>query len=408
MPLAAFFSQQLEQLREFFDGETPRMTALEHGVDIRPLILRLLTKLDEDDSCGHILAVCVTKYESETQYFTELLKEVVGQNEQFRDYCKSQGIELPRPDSEPQLSARHRFKRYVADVAEALPEVQGSYVLLLVPDEIGDEQAFAVSMEYLAELTRSTRVKYVVFDRLDSPLLKELPERSKQVRRQRFHLPPDVIEQRVKADLVGGGLSEAERRQYAAMAAAFAFAHHRHAEADPLYRDALKLAQQGGTAAEQATVQYNLANNLLAQGKFEEAEATYNASAQLCLENQLNPLLAMVLSNMAIALQRQGRVDQAIESFQVARRTFAALDNPCGEAYVLDSQAQSLAAAGRGEDALQSWNEALARYDSIRNPAMADAREGGRADILEKIERFRATLEQARNSAESAGNSATL
>ena len=78
------------------------------------------------------------------------------------------------------------------------------------------------------------------------------------------------------------------------MAAAFAFAHHRHAEADPLYRDALKLAQQGGTAAEQATVQYNLANNLLAQGKFEEAEATYNASAQLCLENQLNPLLAMV------------------------------------------------------------------------------------------------------------------
>jgi len=408
MPLASFFGQQLEQLREFLDGDAPRMTALEHGVDIRPLIVRMLLKLDEDESCGHILAMCATKYENERQFFTELLSELVEENERFREYCRGQGIELPRPDREPELSARHRFKRYVADVAESLPEQQGSYALLIVPDEIADEAAFVQSMEYLAELTRSSRVKYVVFDRLEKPMLAELPQRSKQVRSQRFHLPPEEIERRVKEDLAGGGLGEAERRQYAAMAAAFAFAYHRHDEADKLYRDALKLAQQGGSAADQATVQYNLANNLLAQGRFEEAEATYNASAQLCLANQLNPLLAMVLSNMAIALQRQGRIEQAVESFQVAQRTFAALDNPAGEAYVLDSQAQSLAAAGRGEAALQSWQEALARYDSIRNPALADAREGGRADILAKIERFRATLEQARNSAESAGNSATL
>ncbi|HND54506.1 MAG TPA: tetratricopeptide repeat protein, partial [Pirellulaceae bacterium] len=337
-----------------------------------------------------ILAMCSTKYENEKQYFTELLSELVEENERFREYCRGQGIELPKPDGEPELSARHRFKRYVADVAESLPEQQGSYSLLIAPDEIADEVAFAESMEYLAELTRSPRVKFVVFDRLDKPMLAGLPQRSKQVRSQRFHLPPEEIERRVKEGLSGGGLSEVERRQYAAMAASFAFAHHRHEEADKLYRDALKLAQQGGSAADQATVQYNLANNLLAQGRFEEAEATYNASAQLCLANQLNPLLAMVLSNMAIALQRQGRIDQALESFQIARRTFAALDNPAGEAYVLDSQAQTLAAAGRGDDAVRSWNEALAKYDAVKNPTMTDVREGGRADILAKLDRFKA------------------
>jgi tetratricopeptide (TPR) repeat protein len=96
----------------------------------------------------------------------------------------------------------------------------------------------------------------------------------------------------------------------------------------------------------------------------------------------------MVLTNLGVVLYRQERMEQALQSFEVAQATCQAQGLRPAEAHVLDCLAKTYEADGRLEEAERSWNEALAVYDSMSSETFAAAREGGRADILDKLARL--------------------
>ena len=213
MPLKNFFDEQLASLRQFMASAELTMCALQHAPDIKRLLMKLLARLDEDDTNPHVMLVIDADFEDTDQYFRAALADIQAQNEAFRDSLAEIGVELPTADDSPQLSPRHRFKRYVADVAESLPESVGAYVVILDAAEIRDDQPFKEAMEYLGHLTRGQRAKYLVLDRLANPILHDLPQRTARGVIQTFHLPPEEIEERVKQDLQQGKLNPDQQRQ---------------------------------------------------------------------------------------------------------------------------------------------------------------------------------------------------
>lgn len=392
MPLNQFFAEQGQLLRQFKDSPDTTLRVIQVAPDIKQLVLRWLAACDGDDP--HVLVVTDVPFTSVDQFFTAALNDVVAQNEPHRDHLHQLEIQLPSPDQDTELSARHRFKRYTADVAEAFPPDSGNFVILFDPSEVLDESGYRDALAYLAANTRSPRAKYIALDRLQDPALTSVTEATPRASLQQFHLSPDEVERRVNQELALGKLEPAETRRYTAMAGAFAAAHRRYAEAADLQRQVLAMCQREGAPAELASANYDLGNTLLGQRQFAEAEQCFGQAAQICLEHKIQPLLAMVLCNLGVALQRQDRVEEALQSFGIARRTFNALGNPPGEAHALDCSARVLALAGRQEEAENAWRSALALYDAIENPAMNDVREHGRQDLVEKLKRYFAETNQ--------------
>ena len=166
MPLKTFFVDQIDQLRSFASAPDQSMRVLCHEPDVEPLVKKIVVALDEDDNFPHILVPARTPYDNTPRYFKELLDEVVRQNEMYREELATLNITLPRPDDRAELTPPHRFKRYVADVADCLPNSIGSYVVVINPDEVRDEPGFKNDMVYLAKQTRSVQVLVVFRSRL--------------------------------------------------------------------------------------------------------------------------------------------------------------------------------------------------------------------------------------------------
>ena len=95
----------------------------------------------------------------------------------------------------------------------------------------------------------------------------------------------------------------------------------------------------------------------------------------------------MTYANLGVALHRLGRFDEAFGALRVASNYFRAQGNRPGEAFVCDNLATMHLELGRREDAVRVWRYALGLYDGITNPALADVREGGRADLVAKLKR---------------------
>jgi tetratricopeptide (TPR) repeat protein len=395
MPLKDYFVDQMDQLRGFVTAPDQAMRVLCHEPDVEPLVKKLIVALDEDDNFKHIMVPARSPYDNTAQYFRELLDEVVRQNEQYREELATLNITLPKPDDHPELAPEHRFKRYVADVADCLPDSIGSYLVVINPKTIGDEAGFKRDMVYLAKNTRSLWAKYLVFDRRTKPVLDGITDETPRAGVQLFHLAPDQIEKQVHADLASGCLGPQEKRQYIAMTGAFAFANRNYDDAAKIQTDVVKMAEQEGTPADQANALYNLGNTHLKRENAEEAEQCLARAVEICAEHDLNPMMAMALTNLGVALQRQGRMDESLQSFSVARRTFKALCHRPGEAHVLDSQAATLAHANRNQEAERAWREALAIYEGITAPEFAQLRRSGRDDILDKLRRFFEATSQA-------------
>ena len=261
------------------------------------------------------------------QFFNDLLKELSEAGEAHRDELAAEGVELPRP-GDPWVPTHIRFERYVSATAGSFPDSVGSYVIVLDPKRIDGPSAFAGAMHYLAEQTKSERVKYLVLEDRNRPVLDEVIQRSERASDQDFHLSPDRIEAQVNRDLESGRLSPRDRCQYLAMAGAFAFARGETAKAVQLQAEALKLAEQVGDPSDQANVLYNLGNAHLKNKELPAAEDSFVRAAQICLAHQLNPLLAMVMSNLGVTLHRAGRVDEALASLDVARSHVQGAEQP--------------------------------------------------------------------------------
>jgi tetratricopeptide (TPR) repeat protein len=357
MPLTDVLQHQVDQLRAFLDDTRRSMCIIQHDPDVKPVLHRLLTGLESDAACPHLLWGTVTAFHHQSQYFRDVLKELIAANERQRAELAAVGVALTPPSSAGYWAAtREQFVEYVSRVADTLPDVVGAYAIVIDPEAVDHVREYEEAMYFLASHTQSQRVKYLVLDQRSKPLLGGCERDSDHISLQVFRFSPEEIERQVEDDLArNGSLSPLERRQYTAMLGAFAFARREYDEAERRQREVLHQAWEAGEAGEQAIAYYNLGNTYLSAEDPERAEACYTRAGEVCLETQSHPLLAMTLTNLGIALSRRGRMAEAMRSFETACLTFQAIKNDTGAAYSLDCKAAVLAQAGHNRGAEEAW-----------------------------------------------------
>jgi tetratricopeptide (TPR) repeat protein len=390
MPLKDIFQNQIDQLRAFLDGKRRTMCIVQHDPDLKPVVHKMLAGLDKDDDCPHLIWGTRTAFHNGTQYFRDVLKELVDCNESQRSELAAIGIELTQPSSEGDWAAtRGQLVEYLSCVADNLPELAGCYAIVLDPENVDDLHDYEESILFLASNTESRRVKYIVLDQRSKPLLKDFNRDSDRVSIQVFGFSQEEVERHVHDDLDHNkSLSPDERRQYTAMLGAFAFTRKDYGEAEIRQRDVLNQSLKTSDSGEQAIAYYNLGNTYLSDKRPGLAEDCYTKAGELCLETRSDPLLAMVLTNLGITLFQLGRRAEGEKSFETACLTFKGINNPTGAAYSLDCKASELAKVGHKKEAEQSWLRALAIYESIEGDSLKEVRESGRKDILEKLDRL--------------------
>jgi tetratricopeptide (TPR) repeat protein len=173
-----------------------------------------------------------------------------------------------------------------------------------------------------------------------------------------------------------------------ALAGGFATSNKDIEQAETLLRRQLARAEQQGVPADMALSRYALGNALLAAGQIEDAADAFQQTCETCSMHALHEMSPMAYTNLGIALHRLGQADQAFDALKVANTFFRAQGNRPGEAFTCDNLARIHEEQGQHDKAERVWRYALKLYDGISNPQMQDVREGGRKDILEKLERL--------------------
>ncbi|MGK9166739.1 tetratricopeptide repeat protein [Inquilinus limosus] len=390
MPLTAFFSEQLDGLEDFMDEAGPVIRVVLIDPEMRPILLRMLAGLDEQDDFPHLLIGHDEPFGDPVGWFGTLQDTLDAQLAQHAEALAEAGISLAAEDAEDEAGrGPWPFLRRAERLAEALPEGAGSLVFLLRPESVEDRDGFARSVAFLADKVASPRLKFVALDDRRSPCLAALASEHPTVSTQTFWCSPQEMEQRVNAMLEQSGqTSPSDHRRALMMAAGFAFANKDYARAETLQRQQLEAAEAADEPLEQAIGAYGLGNTLLAAERPEEGVEAFVRACDLCVAHRLNELAPMTYTNLGVALHRLGRFEQAFEALRVGSRFFKAQGNRPGEAFVCDNLAAMHQELGRPEEATRVWRYALGLYEGITNPALQDVREAGLADIRAKLERL--------------------
>jgi tetratricopeptide (TPR) repeat protein len=397
MALKSFFTDQIETLKDFLIHRRQTLHCVRVEPDMRPLLIKILQGLDQDPQCPHLMLWSEVPFDNRRQYFEALLQELTEDLRRWEMPLKAAGFEFrPGPEQKRGLSPEAKFLAHAAALADALPANVGSLVLVLAPDRIGDAEGYRAAARFLADRTPTRWLKYLFIDGRKQPALAGIERECPRAGAQDFHITPEEIENRTRADLERGfGLSPTEKRQYMALLAGFAFARKEYDDALRLQQRSLEMLGPGDPAAEAANAHYNLGNTHLARKEYPAAEAAFGKALEIALDRQVDGLVPVVLTNLGVTLFRQGRREHAPQSFRVARDACKAQQLRPVEAHVLDCQAMTYEADGQLDEAERCWNEALAVYDSMSAETFAAAREGGRADIRHKLERLAASRKKA-------------
>jgi len=385
--LKSYFPEQFAQLKGFFIAATEVVRLLRIDPEMRPLLLKALSKMEEDKEFPHALTLCSQAFAEPVSYFDSLHDILRQSYEQNVRALAEQKTQLAAPfAAHAAVKAPERFARYASSLAESLPERIGSLVFILDPDTVTDVPGFRRSIAFLAENIRSDWLKVLVLDSRVSPLLAGLESEHPKIGLQTLYLSPDEIERRVREDLqTPASLSPAERRQYKGLLAGFAFSNRRYDEAAQLQRAWATEAEQDGAPGDAASACYNLGNTLLAQNAWPEATAAFSKACELCLQHRLVGLAPFAYANLGIGLHRQGNFAQAFAALKVARDMFKAQNHRAGEAFVVDTLAQMYALDGRKAEAEKSWRYCLSLYEGMTSSTFADLRESGSKDVSAKL-----------------------
>jgi tetratricopeptide (TPR) repeat protein len=396
MALKSFFTDQIETLKDFLIHRRQALHCVRVEADMRPLLIKILQGLDRDPQCPHLMLWSEVPFDNRRQYFEALLRELTEDWSRWESPLKAAGFVF-RPGPEPKRGRppEEKFLAHAAALADALPANVGSLVFVLAPDRVGDPEGYRAAARFLADRTPTRWLKYLVIDDRKQLALAGIEGECPRAGAQDFHITPEEIESRTRADLERGfGLSPAEKRQYMALLAGFAFARKEYDDALRLQNRWLEMLGPDDPAAEAANAHYNLGNTHLARKEYPAAEAAFGKALEIALDRQVDGLVPVILTNLGVTLLRQGRTEQARESFRVARDACKAQNMRPVEAHVLDCQAMTFEADGRPAEAERCWKEALAVYDGMSAETFDAARENGRADILEKLDRLSRSRQQ--------------
>jgi tetratricopeptide (TPR) repeat protein len=388
--LKSYFPEQFAQLEGFFLSATESVRLLRIDPEMRPMLIKALSRMDEDEAFPHALTLCSQPFTEPVSYFESLYGILRKSYEQNAPALAGQGVTLAAPvDESTTLKAPAKFARYASSLAESLPERVGSLVFIVAPDDVADLPQFRKSMAFLAENIHSHWLKMLVLDLRTAPMLEGLEREHAKIGVQTLYLAPEEIERRVREDLEApAALSPAERRQYKGLLAGFAFSNRRYDEAAQLQRAWASEAEQEGAPGDAASAHYNLGNTLLAQSAWPDAIAAFCQACELSVANNLIGLAPFAYANLGIGLHRNGEFAQAFASLKVARDMFKAQNHRAGEAYVIDVLAQMYALDGRKAEAEKSWRYCLSLYEGMTSPTFGDLRTSGSKDVREKLQQL--------------------
>lgn len=385
MSLKSYFPEQFDQLKGFFIAATEVVRVLKIDPEMRPMLIKALSRMDEDKEFPHALTLCSQAFTEPVSYFDSLYEILRQSYEQNVRPLAERKTRLAAPiDDRTLLKAPEKFTRYASSLAESLPDRVGSLVFVLNPDDVADVPGFRKSIAFIAENIRSEWLKVLVLDSRTAPLLDGLEHPKIGV--QTLYLSPQEIEQRVREDLQApASLPPAERRQYKGLLAGFAFSNRNYDEAAQLQRAWANEAEQDGAPGDAASAYYNLGNTLLAKSDWPEATAAFCKACDLCVAHKLIGLAPFAYANLGIGLHRQGEFEQAFAALKVARDMFKAQNHRAGEAFVVDALAQMYALDGRKAEADKSWRYCLSLYESMTSSTFADLRASGSKDVIAKL-----------------------
>jgi tetratricopeptide (TPR) repeat protein len=395
MPLGEFFADQLGEIRTFLEDPDSVVRIVQVDPEMRPILLRMLAGLDEDDAFPHLLIGHGGRFGDPVQWFTDLQNALEAEIDREAAALAAEGFDVTCRGKDPDQRGPWPFMVRAEQFADSLPDSVGSLAFLIEPEQVDDAAGFVRSIGFLAEKVRCHWLKFIVLDPRLAPRLTGLASHD-GVELQTFWCSPQELQTRLDAMLaVHGDSASPEARRVRSMAAAAAFANKNYAKALALQQGLLADARAGGTPADQAMAAYGLGNTLLAAGEAEAAAQALVQACQLCSEHGLNELAPMAYTNLGVSLHRLGDFDQAFAALRVGSTFYRAQGNLPGEAFVCDNLALIYQELDRPAEAEKVLRYVLGRYDSITNPAMADVREAGRADVLAKLERLGAAPEAA-------------
>lgn len=386
MPLAAYFDEQLQRLRNFMEYPVGSVLLLTHEPDLRPMVLRMLTGLARAEDTPHLMSLCQADATDFEAYCRALLVELAEENREYQTAAESVGVEVPTAPDVESAKPDCALMRYLGRLASALPADRvGSQVLILAPDAVADLDSLRGMIELFAKGVASRWVKCILLLSPAEAAALAGGRARPEIWRQEFALTPDEIERRITGALYSEETTPMEQMRYAAMLGGFRFARGEHAEAAALHRTSLAAARELESPIDEANSLFQLGNTALASESYAEAEAHYAEALDICVAEQNAGLMAPVLTNLGVALLHQDRRADADESFATAQRVCLTRNDRPGAASILDTQGQALRKIEDAKAAERCWLEALDLYAGITSAAMAPIRATGEANIHDRL-----------------------
>lgn len=195
----AFFTEQLELLDDFFTDPGRSCQVVRIDPEMRRMPYNYLARRDEDPAFPHFIFAFQEPFRSAHAWFARLTSMLHTEIAAWRTDLEAAGVRLSVPPAR-QEGANKPWESWIdwtGQIAGSLPFRAGAMVFLIEPDEIHDASVWNGAIRFLADFTRSDRVKYLILEPRLNPLLDDACEHPR-VGNQLFWMSPAEIEQRAE------------------------------------------------------------------------------------------------------------------------------------------------------------------------------------------------------------------
>jgi hypothetical protein len=198
-----FFTDQLEMLEGFLTDAERAAQVVRIDPEMRRLPLRYFSARDEDDRWPHLLFMHEAPFHSAQAWFAGLNSMLHSEIATWSEDLQAEGVGTTAPGT--RFDRAHKpWEIWIdlsAHLANSLPDHVGSLVFLIEPESVADATLWNQAVRFLADYTRSPRVKYVIFEPRLKPALDDAIEHPR-VGDQLFWLSPCEIEKRAERVLI--------------------------------------------------------------------------------------------------------------------------------------------------------------------------------------------------------------
>lgn len=192
-----FFTEQLAMLDEFFSDRERTCQVVRIDPEMRRMPYNYLGRRDEDPSFPHLMFAYHEPFTSAEAWFARLTSMLHAQIAVAREDLDAAGVNVQVPPQRQERANKpwESWIDWTGQIADSLPAHAGSLVFLIEPDDVSDASVWNKALSFLADFTRSERVKYLIFEPRLNRLLEDACEHPR-IGSQLFWMSPAEIEQR--------------------------------------------------------------------------------------------------------------------------------------------------------------------------------------------------------------------